>query len=290
VRSFHAHISDQDELVERLEPFEVVVLMRERTPFPRAVIERLSRLELIVTTGPVNAAIDVGAANDHGITVCGTGYLTPPTLELTWALILACVKKLPQCDRAVRAGQWQTTLGSNLAGARLGLLGLGRYGSQSAAIGKAFGMELCAWSQNLTEARCDEVGVELVSKGELFATSDVLCIHLKLSARTRGLVGFEELRAMKPTAYLVNTSRGDIIDEPVLVRALRENWLAGAGLDVFAVEPIPETHPLLELGNVVLSPHMGYVNEQTYRIYYRDVVADIVGYLAHDPLRVIDPT
>lgn len=279
VETFRRHIDDEDELVALLSAFEIVVAMRERTPFPRSVLERLPRLELLVTTGPFNAAIDIDAAEERGVTVCGTRGRLPPTAELTWALVLACVKQLPACQEAMRGGDWQTVLGGDLAGRRLGIVGLGRYGTLVADVGRAFGMDVVAWSPNLTAARCEEVGVGLATKEELFATSDVVSVHLVLSERTRGVVGARELRAMKPSAFLVNTSRGPLVDERALVRALEEGRIAGAGLDVFDVEPLPVDHPLRRLENVVLTPHMGYVTRATYEVFYGDAVEDIVAYL-----------
>lgn len=279
VEVFRDHIDDETEVMHRLEPFEIVVAMRERTPIPRSLLARLPNLELLVTTGPFNAAIDIEAASEHGVTVCGTGGLIPPTAELTWGLILGCVKQLHVSDAAVRAGGWQVVLGGDLHDARLGIVGLGRYGSLVARVGRAFEMDVVAWSQNLTEERCADLGVRRVSKEELFSESDVVSIHLVLSERSRGLVGAEELRAMKPTAYLVNTSRGPIVDEDALVRALEERWIAGAGLDVFDEEPLPADHPLRRLDNVLLSPHMGYVTRATYEVFYGDAVGDIEAFL-----------
>jgi phosphoglycerate dehydrogenase-like enzyme len=236
-----------------------------------------------------NAAIDIEAAAAGGVRVCGTRGIQPPTTELTWALILACVKGVPANDAAVRSGAWQVTLGGDLRGARLGLVGLGNYGASVAAIGKAFGMDVVAWSQNLTPARCDDVGVAPVSKAELLSTSDVISIHLVLSDRTRGLIGAPELGAMKPTAYIVNTSRGPIIDETALVAALSDHRIAGAGLDAFDVEPLPLAHPLRRLDNVVLSPHMGYVTVNSYRVFFGDVIADIDAFLRGEVLRPVRP-
>ena len=289
VTVFHDHLADPARLIERLKPFEVLVAMRERTAFPRPVLEALPNLKLLVTTGPFNAAIDVAAARSLGITVCGTGGKLFPTAELSWGLILACVKEIPRGDAAVRAGEWQVAVGGDLAGARLGVIGLGRLGGAVARVGKAFDMEVCAWSQNLEAARCEELGVEKVSKEDLLRSSDVVSIHLVLSERTRGLISAADLRAMKPSSYLVNTSRGPIVEEEALVKALREGWIAGAGLDVFDTEPLPGDHPLRTLPNVVLSPHMGYVTEETYRVFYGDAVEDIVAFYRGSPVRVLAP-
>jgi phosphoglycerate dehydrogenase-like enzyme len=288
VVTFHDHVDDEDALVARLDSFDVVVAMRERTPFQRSLLERLPNLRLLVTTGQRNAAIDVAAAAERGVTVCGTGYFSSGTAEMTWALILAVARHVAQEDASVRAGGWQQTIGTDLAGARLGVVGLGRLGSRVATIGQAFEMDVVAWSQNLTEDRCAEVGVRLVEKEELFATSDVVTIHLVLSRRTRGLVGPAELLAMKPTAMLINTSRGPILDEDALVDALRHGRIGGAGIDVYAREPLPKDHPLREMRRAVLTPHLGYVTKGTYEVFYRDAVEDVAAWMAGEPVRVID--
>jgi phosphoglycerate dehydrogenase-like enzyme len=288
VEVFTEHIADRDELVRRLAGFQVIVAMRERTPFPEELLARLEALELLVTTGRRNASIDVAAARRHGITVCGTGYLPHPTAELTWALILAWMRHLPLEARAMREGRWQSTVGNSLHGATLGLLGLGTLGSRVARIGQAFGMRTIAWCRNLTSERAAEHDVTAVSKEQLLAESDVLSVHLVLSARSRGLIGAPELAAMKPTALLVNTSRGPIVDEAALVDTLRERRIGGAALDVYGQEPLPADHPLRTLPNVLLTPHIGYVTRDVYEVFYRDAVADIVAYQAGDPLRVLD--
>ena len=288
VRVFSDHLDDVEAVAERLREFEVVVAMRERTPFPRELLERLPRLELLVTTGSRNAAIDVEAARELGAIVCGTGSLGYATAELTWGLILALARQIPREDRAVREGGWQVSLGRGLRGRTLGVLGLGNLGTRVAAIGAAFGMEIAAWSSNLTAERAREAGASLAAKEELLARSDVVTIHLKLSERTRGLIGAPELEAMRPTAYLVNTSRGPIVDEDALVAALEAGTIAGAGLDTFDREPLPPDHPLRRLPNTVLTPHMGYVIEEGYRGYYGDAVEDIAAFLAGSPIRVIE--
>jgi phosphoglycerate dehydrogenase-like enzyme len=287
VRFFTDHLDDPARLSERLAPFDVIVAMRERTPFPRAFLVQLPKLRLLVTTGMRNAAIDVEAAAELGVTVCGTDGLPYPTAELTWALILALARKLPIEDRALRAGKWQTSVGIGLQGKTLALLGLGRLGSQVARVGAAFGMRVIAWSSNLTAARAEAGGAELVSRNELFARADVLSIHLVLSERTRGLVGAPELALLRPSALLINTSRGPIVDEAALVTALRSRSLAGAGLDVFDREPLPTDHAFLSLANTVLTPHLGYVTDETCRLFYGHALEDIQGYLAGDPKRVI---
>lgn len=288
VVAFHDHLADLGALAERLRPFDVLVAMRERTPFPRELLERLPRLRLLVTTGARNASIDVAAAKARGVTVCGTSGSGGSTPELAWALILALVRGIPREDAAIRAGGWQVGLGSLLEGKTLGLLGLGRIGSQVGRVGAAFGMELVAWSQNLTAERARAHGAALVGRDELFARADVLTVHLVLSERTRGLVGARELALMKPAAYLVNTSRGPIVDEAALVAALESGRIAGAGLDVFDVEPLPADHPFRRLPNTVVTPHIGYVTEDTYRGFYRDAVEDIAAFLHGEPVRVLN--
>ena len=284
---FNDHLSDEDDLARRLEPYRVIVAMRERTPFQRSLLSRLPNLDLLITTGMRNASIDVHAANEHGVTVCGTDGLPYPTAELTWALILALARKVPAEDAATRAGRWQVTMGEGLHGKTLGLIGLGRLGSQVATIGAAFGMNLLAWSQNLTADRAAQFNARLVSKDELLTESDFVTIHLVLSDRTRGLLGERELSLMKPSAYLINTSRGPIVYEPALIAAIESNAIAGAGLDVFDTEPLPLDHKLRTLPNTVLTPHMGYVTAETYRIFYRDAVEDIAAYLSGTPIRVL---
>lgn len=287
VAVFHDHLYAVEEIAARLQDFEIVVAMRERTPFQRELLELLPKLKLLITTGSRNRSIDVEAARELGVTVCGTGSLGYPTSELTWGLIIGLVRGIAREDAGVRAGKWQVGLGQELRGKTLGLVGLGRQGGWVAAVGKAFGMELIAWSQNLTAERAAECGATLVTKDELLSTADVVTIHLVLSDRTRGLIGERELALMKPTAYLVNTSRGPIVDELALIDVLERRAIAGAALDVFDVEPLLPDSPLLGFDNVLLSPHMGYVGEQGYRIYYVDIVEDIARFLGGDPLRVI---
>jgi phosphoglycerate dehydrogenase-like enzyme len=263
--------------------------MRERTPFPGALLARLPRLRLLVTAGMRNAAIDLPAAAARGVLVCGTAGLPYPTAELAWGLILSLVRRIPTEDRATRAGRWQESVGLGLNGKTLGVLGLGGLGSRVARIGHAFEMRVLAWSQNLTAERAAEVGATLVGRDELLARSDVVTIHLVLSERTRGLLGARELALLKPSAYLVNTSRGPIVDEAALVRALRDGTIAGAGLDVFDEEPLPLDHPLRRLPNTVITPHLGYVTEETYRIFYGQALEDIQAYLGGEPIRVLRP-
>jgi phosphoglycerate dehydrogenase-like enzyme len=278
----------EEERVERLEPFDLIVAMRERTPFPRTLLERLPNLKLLVTTGPGNAAIDMAAARELGIVVSGTGGPRASTMELTWALLLAVSRHVVAEDRAIREGGWQHTIGPELAGRTLGLVGLGKIGSRMAAIANAFEMRVLAWSQNLTPGRAEAAGAEAVSKERLLAESDFVSIHVVLSKRTRGLLGAEELALMKPTAYLVNTSRGPIVDEQALLAALRDGTIAGAGLDVFNIEPLPRDHPFRSAPNTVLTPHIGYVATGVYESWYREVVEDIAGFLRGEPVRVLN--
>jgi phosphoglycerate dehydrogenase-like enzyme len=286
---FRDHLADVEPLAKRLADFEVVIAMRERTPFPRALLERLPKLKLLITTGMRNASIDVGAAVARGVVVCGTAGLPYPTAELTWGLILALFRQIPGEDRATREGRWQVSCGLGLNGKTLGVLGLGGLGSRVAKVGRAFEMEVIAWSQNLTAARAAEVGATLVGKDELLARSDVLSVHLVLGDRTRGLIGARELSQMKRTAYLVNTSRGPIVDEAALVAALRARTIAGAGVDVYDEEPLPLDHPLRSLPNTVITPHLGYVTEETYRIFYGHALEDVKAWLAGQPVRVVKP-
>ncbi len=284
------HLDDEGAVAERLRDAEIVVAMRERTPFPRSLFARLPALRLLVTTGMGNAAIDLVAAREHGVTVCGTGGLPYPTAELTWGLILALARRIPAEHAAIHDGRWQTALGDGLHGKTLGVLGLGRLGGQVATVGRAFGMEVVAWSQHLARDRTDALGVTLAaSKEALLEQADVVTIHLVLSDRTRGLIGAPELVRMRDTAYLVNTSRGPIVDEGALVDALRERRIAGAALDVFEREPLPAGHPLLALDNVVLTPHIGYVTKETYAVFFGEAVEDVLAFLDGAPVRVLGP-
>lgn len=288
VEVFHGSFPDADTVVSRLAEFDVVVAMRERTAFPAEVLRRLPRLKLLVTTGPVNASIDLPAATAQGVVVCRTGYPdAAATSELTWALILAAVRHLPAETRHVREGGWQLGVGTMLAGRTLGVLGLGRLGSRVARVGQAFGMETIAWSQNLTAEKAAEHGVTAVTKQELFTRSDVLSVHMVLSERSRGLVGAAELAAMKPTALLVNTSRGPIVDEEALVRALRSGTIGAAALDVFATEPLPADHVLRSMDNVLVTPHIGYVTEGNYRVFHQEAVENIAAFIVGEPIRVL---
>jgi phosphoglycerate dehydrogenase-like enzyme len=276
---FQNHLADPDAVIERLLPFDVICVMRERTPLPRNIIERLPSLKLIASTGPVNASIDVAAAGDHGVVVVHTGYRSDPTIEFTWALILASARNIVTESTSVRSGGWQQTLGTDLRGKTLGVLGLGRIGSQVARIGSAFGMNLVAWSQNLTLQTAEAAGVALVYKDQLFEQADILTIHLVLSSRTRGLVGAAELGRMKPTARLINASRGPIVDEQALITALKNRQIAGAAVDVFDIEPLPPSHPFRTLDNVLATPHIGYVSDGLYKTFYEDAVSNIRKWL-----------
>jgi phosphoglycerate dehydrogenase-like enzyme len=277
---FNDNLSNADEVVERLLPFDVVCVMRERTPLPRSVIERLPRLKLIASTGPRNAAIDVQAAGERGIVVAHTRYDARSTIEMTWALILASVRQIALENAHLRAGGWQLAMGDTLHGKTLGVLGLGNIGSEVARIGLAFGMNVIAWSQNLTKENAQSCGARLVSKEELFQSADILTVQLVLSQRTKGLVGAAELQAMKPSARIINTSRGPIVDEAALIEVLRERSIAGAALDVFDIEPLPADHPLRSLDNVLSTPHIGYVARELYRTFYGDTVRNITRWLA----------
>lgn len=288
VRFVHEHVVG-DALVDLLLEATVVVAMRERTPFDADLLERLERLELLVTTGAANASIDVAAAARHGVTVCGTRSLPSPAAEMTWALLLALVRRVPESDRDVREGRWQTTVGDDLAGRTLGVVGLGRLGQRVARVALAFDMEVLAWSQNLDPDVARALGVEPTSKDELLSRADVVTLHLKLSDRTRGVVGARELGLMQPTAYLVNTSRGPLVDEAALLEALASGRIAGAGLDVYDEEPLPPGHPLLTAPRTVLAPHLGYVTSGSYAVFYGDAVEDVVAWQAGAPLRVIGP-
>jgi len=276
---FQDHLADPDAVIERLLPFDVVCVMRERTPLPRNVIERLPNLKLIASTGPANASIDVAVAGDRGIAVVHTGYRSDPTVEFTWALILACARHIVTESNSVRSGGWQQTVGVDLRGKTLGVLGLGNVGSEVARIGSAFGMKLIAWSQNMTPEAAKAAGAILVSKDQLFERADILTIHLVLSSRTRGLVGAAELKKMKPTAWLVNASRGPIVEEQALITALQNNRIAGAAIDVFDIEPLPQSHPFRTLDNVLATPHIGYVSQGLYKTFYEDTVSNIRKWL-----------
>ena len=290
---FHDAVPDTDALVDRLQAFDVVVAMRERTRFDADLFARLPRLRLIASAGSANAAIDLVAAREHGVTVCGTDGLlgAHATIEHAWALILAASRRIVDEHQSVRAGGWQTRTGSILHGRTLGIVGLGNLGRAMIPIARAFGMTVQAWSRNLTHEQAAEAGAVYRTREEFFATSDVVTVHLKLSGRSVGYVGESDLRAMKPDALLVNTSRGPVVDETSLVCALSEGWIGGAALDVFDREPLPRDHPLRSTPRTLLSPHKGYVTRETYREYYRQLVDDVVAYLDGRPVRELpEPT
>jgi phosphoglycerate dehydrogenase-like enzyme len=276
---FNDHLSDAEELIERLMPFDVVCVMRERAPLTREIIERLPNLKMIASTGLENASIDLDAAATYGIEVVHTGYSSTPTIEFTWTLILAMARNIALENRSLRQGGWQVSIGEELAGKTLGLLGLGRVGSAVGIIGRAFGMNVVAWSQNLTPERALASGVQLVSKEALFNTADFLSIHVRLSPRTHHLVGQAELAQMKPTSRLINTSRGPIVDQAALLKSLTSGQIAGAAVDVYDVEPLGNPHPLRELPNVLATPHIAYVTEGLYRTFYGDTVRNIVHWV-----------
>ncbi|MCZ8535473.1 D-2-hydroxyacid dehydrogenase family protein [Psychrobacillus psychrodurans] len=279
--SFSQHFYDENELVDYIRDAEIVIVMRERTPFGVSLFEKLPKLKLLITSGMRNTSIDLVAAAAHGVTVCGTASSSEPPTELTWALIMNLARNIMKENADLRSnGLWQSTVGSDLYGKRLGLLGLGKIGGRMATIAKAFGMDIIAWSQNLTKEQTDQLGVQLASsKEELLETSDYVSIHLVLSNRTRGLISEKDLQLMKSTAYLVNTSRAAIVDQQALIKALHENWIAGAGLDVFDIEPLPVDHPFRTMPNVLATPHLGYVTERNYTTYYREAIEDIQAYL-----------
>ena len=289
IKVFDKPFASQDEAIKALQGFAIIVGMRERTPFPRKVIEALPDLKLLITTGARNNSFDVKACNERGITVCGTGVMGSPTTGIAFGLILELTRRIGFENARLKAGApWQVTIGRDLEGLTLGILGLGKLGQRSATVGKAFGMKTIAWSQNLTAEKAQAGGAELVTKEDLFRNADIVTIHLILSDRSRGLVGAKELGLMKKTAYLINTSRGPIVDEKALISALQSKSIAGAGLDVFDVEPLPLDSPFRKMDNAVITPHLGYVSEQNYRKYFPDIVEDIRAWLDGKPVRVID--
>ncbi|WP_406110851.1 D-2-hydroxyacid dehydrogenase family protein [Streptomyces sp. NBC_01003] len=289
VRSLQRHLPTEDAVVAAVGDCEIVVAMRERTPFTDTLFARLPQLRLLITSGMRNASIDLAAAARHGVTVCGTASNSEPAVELTWAIILGLARSLVRESTALRdMGPWQSTLGADLHGRRLGLLGLGKIGIKVARVGQAFGMEVAAWSENLTEERAAAAGVTLApSKEELLESSDFVSVHLVLSDRTRGLVGADELKRMRPTAYLVNTSRAAIVDQDAMVRALHDGRIAGAGADVFETEPLPAGHPLRSAPNFLGLPHLGYVTRRNYEGYFEGAVEDIEAFLAGSPVRTM---
>ncbi|GAA3782115.1 D-2-hydroxyacid dehydrogenase family protein [Streptomyces chiangmaiensis] len=287
VVSFAEHFADEDSLAEALAEFDIVVTLRERVPFPGSLFARLPRLKLLVASGMRNTVVDYAAAEAHGVTVCGTASSSTPPVELTWALLLGLARGIVEENNSLRGGgPWQSTVGADLHGRRLGLLGLGKIGSRVAQVGLAFGMEVVAWSRNLTKERADEVGVELTSSmDELLTYSDFVSVHLALGDRTRGLIGARELALLKPTAYLINTSRAAIVDQDALLATLHQGGIAGAGVDVFDVEPLPAGHPMRTVPRLLATPHLGYVSQANYATYYGQAVEDIQAYLSGEPVR-----
>jgi len=289
IKVFNKPFGSQDEAIKALQAFAVVVGMRERTPFPRKVVEALPDLKLLITTGARNNSFDIKACAERGVTVCGTGAAGSPTTGIAFGLMLELTRRIGFENARLKAGApWQTTIGRDLEGLTLGILGLGKLGQRSAAVGKAFGMKTITWSQNLTEEKAKAAGADYVSKDDLFRNADFVTIHLVLSERSRDLVGAKELGLMKKSAYLINTSRGPIVDEKALIAVLQSKSIAGAGLDVFDIEPLPLDHPFRKMDNVVITPHLGYVSEQNYRKYFPDIVEDIRAWLDGKPVRVIE--
>ncbi len=288
IKVFDQHLGGAENVIAALADFDIVVAMRERTAFPRMVIDALPKLKLLITTGMRNASIDTEAAKARGVVVCGTGSFGSPTSGIAIGLMLELTRRIGYENARLHAGAvWQSTLGPDLEGMTLGILGLGKLGTRTAAIAQAFGMKVIAWSQNLTPEKCAAAGVSYVGKDDLFRQSDFITIHVVLSPRTRRLVGARELSLMKPSAYLINTSRGPIVEEAALLAVLREKRIAGAGLDVFDVEPLPLDHPFRKMNNLVITPHLGYVSQQNYGSYFSDVVKDIRAFLDREPVRVI---
>jgi D-3-phosphoglycerate dehydrogenase len=288
LKVFNEHLGGPDKVIKALQGFQIIAAMRERTPFPRAVIEALPDLKLLITTGAANRSFDTAAAKERGVVVCGTPGVGNPTAGITFGLMIELTRRIGHENARLKAGEpWQTVVGTDLEGLTLGIIGLGKLGVRVAEIAKAFRMKTIAWSQNLTPEKCREHGVDYVSKDDLFRQSDIVTIHVQLSDRTRGLITAKELGLMKPTAYLINTSRGPIVEEAALFAALREKKIAGAGLDVFNVEPLPVDHPLRKLDNAVITPHLGYVSAQNYRAYFAGIVEDILAFLDGRPVRVI---
>ena len=287
VTVFRDTITDQAALVQRLAPFDAILAMRERTPFPRALIERLPNLRLLITTAARNRSIDAAACAEKGIVFCGTPSFGDPTTDITWGLILNLMRDLPAQQASLRAGGWQTSVGWGTEGRTLGVVGLGKLGARAAKVGLALGMKVVAWSTNLTEERAAEVGVTRVDKATLLATADVVTLHLILSERSRGIIGAADLAQMKPTAFIVNTSRGPLIDQDALIAALKAGTVAGAGIDVYDSEPLPPGHPMLSAPNTMLTPHLGYVTQQNYRAYYEGAAEAVAAFNAGAPVRVI---
>ncbi|WP_159469837.1 D-2-hydroxyacid dehydrogenase family protein [Dyadobacter sp. 3J3] len=277
---FNDHLFGQDEIAKRLQPFDIICLMRERTPVNRALLSKLPNLKLIVSTGLRNASIDSAAVSELGIQLENTGYIGTGAPELTWALLMAIARKIPQENASVKKGGWQNTIGTDIAGKTIGIIGLGKIGDKIASMARVFDMNVIAWSENLTEEKASEKGVKAVSKEYLFQNADFITVHLVLSERSKGIIGAADLALMKPSAYLINTSRGPLIDENALIDVLKENKIVGAALDVFETEPLPPDHPFRTLDNVLATPHIGYVTENTYKLFFEDIVKIIENWIA----------
>lgn len=286
---FQDHLEEGAALIERLSPFEVIVMNRERSPFPDTLQAQLPNLKLLITNGMYNASIDLAAAKSRGVTVCGSQAVANPTPELTWGLIISLARNIPLEQGNVRNGGWQTTVGMGLKGRVLGIIGLGRLGTPVAKVGLAFGMEVIAWSPNLTDERAAEAGVTRADKADLMAKSDFITLHMPLSDRSRGIVGAADIAQMKKTAFLVNTSRGPLVEEAALIDALENRKIAGAGLDVYDIEPLPTDHPFRRLENTVVTPHLGYVVDDNYTLYFPQAVENIAAWREGNPVRVIEP-
>lgn len=289
VTVFNHHLASEAEIVEALQDADIIIAMRERTPFPGRILEKLPRLKLLVTTGAANASIDVEAASRLGITVSGTGGSPTAAPELTWALLLAFARNLTAEEASLRSGHWQTAIGFELSGKTLGIVGLGKIGKRIAGYGRAFGMDVLGWSQNLTEETATAAGARRVSKEELFTESDVVSLHLRLSPRSEGTVGERELQLLGPEGVLVNTARGPLVDQTALVSALQEGWIRGAAIDVFDQEPLPAGHTLLAAPRTLLTPHLGYVTQESYRAFFGDALEDVMAWLDGSPIRTLTP-
>jgi phosphoglycerate dehydrogenase-like enzyme len=287
---FNEHENDLDRLVERLTPFDVICIMRERTPFQKNLLDRLPNLKLLVTAGMRNLSINLAAATERGIVVSGTENVGVTTAELAWGHILGLARRLPEEDAATRAGKWQTHLGMSIADKTLGIIGLGKVGGHVARIGRAFGMDVVAWSQNLTAERCADMDVRLASsKDALLAEADFISIHLVLSGRTRGIIGKDEFDKMKPTAYFINTARGPLVDEAALIDALQGGKIAGAGIDVYDVEPLPADHPMRKVPRAHITPHLGFVTDTNFKLWYGQTAEDVKAWMDGKPLRLLNP-
>jgi phosphoglycerate dehydrogenase-like enzyme len=287
---FNDHEDDAARLAKQLQPFDIICIMRERTPFPKSLFDQLPNLKLLATAGMRNLSIDLPTATERGIVVSGTENVGVTTAELAWGHMLGLARRLPEEDAATRAGEWQTHLGTSIADKTLGIIGLGKVGGHVAKIGRAFGMDVIAWSQNLAAERCAEAGVRLVSsKDALLAEADFVSIHLVLSDRTRGIIGVGDFEKMKPSAYLINTARGPLVDEAALIAALKNGTIAGAGIDVYDIEPLPADHPMRNLPRAHITPHLGFVTDTNYKLWYGQTAEDVQAWMNGKPLRVLNP-